>query len=94
MMSLDTSLDETNYDTFGPPIPGQCLESKFDKTPYKWTASAVSSWRCNAANIMPLRPKPQKRVRNKKDPIDIWTNFFADDMITMVLNNTNKKIWG
>ena len=41
---------------------------------------------------MPLRPRPQKRVRNKKEPIDIWTNFFTDDMTTTVLNNTNKKI--
>ena len=41
---------------------------------------------------MPLRPRPQKRVRNKKEPIEIWTNVFTDDMITTVLNNTNKKI--
>ena len=84
--------DKTNYDAFDPPIPEECLESNIDKTPYKWTASAVSNGRCNAANIMPLRPRPQKRVRNKKEPIDIWTNFFTDDMITTVLNNTNKKI--
>ena len=58
----------------------------------QWTASTDSSGRCNAANIMPLCPRPQKRVRNKKEPIDIWTNFFTDDMITTVLNNTNKKI--
>ena len=41
---------------------------------------------------MPLRPRPQKRVLNKKEPIDISTNIFTDDMITTVLNNTNKKI--
>ena len=92
IMSLDTSSDKTNYDAFDPPIPEECLESNIDKTPYKWTASTVSSGRCNAANIMPLRPRPQKRVRNKKEPIDIWTNFFTGDMITTVLNNTNKKI--
>ena len=91
-MSLDTSLDETNYDAFDPPIPKECLESNIDKTPYKWTTSIVSSGRCNAANIMPLRPRPQKRVLNKKEPIDISTNIFTDDMITTVLNNTNKKI--
>ena len=91
-MSLDTSLGETNYDAFDPPIPEECLESNIDKTPYKWTASTVSSGRCNAANIMPLRPRPQKRVLNKKEPIDISTNIFTDDMITTVLNNTNKKI--
>ena len=38
IMSLDTSLDETNYDAFDPPIPEECLESNIDKTPYKWTA--------------------------------------------------------
>ena len=91
-MSLDTSLDETNYNAFDPPIPEECLKSNTDKTPYKWTASTVSSGRCNAANIMPLRPRPQKRVLNKKEPIDISTNIFTDDMITTVLNNTNKKI--
>ena len=42
--------------------------------------------------IMPLRPRQQKRVRNKKELIDIWTNSFTDDMITTDLNNTNKKI--
>ena len=63
-----------------------------DKTPYTWTVSTVSSGRCNANNIMPLRPIPQKKVCNKKEPIDIWTNFFTDDIITTVLNNTNKEI--
>ena len=92
VMSLDTSLDETDYDAFDPPIPEECLESNIDKTPYKWTASAVSGGRCNAGDIMPLRPRPQTRVRNKKEPIDIWTNIFTDDMIKTVLNNTNKKI--
>ena len=92
IMSLDTSSDKTTYDAFDPPIPEECLESNIDKTPYKWTASTVSSGRCNAANIMPLRPRPQKRVLNKKEPIDISTNIFTDDMITTVLNNTNKKI--
>ena len=91
VMSLDTSLDENNY-AFDLPIHEECLESNIDKTPYKSTASTVSSGRCNTANIMPLRPRPQKRVCNKKEPIDIWTNFFTGDMITTVLNNTNKKI--
>ena len=53
IMSLDTSLDETNYDAFDPPIPEECLESNTDKTPYKWTALTVSSGRCNAANAIP-----------------------------------------
>ena len=66
IMSLDTSLDETNYDAFDPPIPEECLESNIDKTPYKWTASTVSSGRCNAANIMPLRPRPQKSAQQKR----------------------------
>ena len=66
IMSLDTSLEETNYDAFDPPIPEESLESNIDKTPYKWTASAVSSGRYNAANIMLLRPRPQKRMRNHR----------------------------
>ena len=33
IMSLDTSLDETNYDAFDPSIPEECLESNIDKTP-------------------------------------------------------------
>ena len=32
IMSLDTSLDKTNYDAFDPPIPEECLESNIDKT--------------------------------------------------------------
>ena len=43
IMSLDTSLDETNCDAFDPLIPEECLESYIDKTPYKWTASPVLS---------------------------------------------------
>ena len=92
IMSLDTSLEETNYDAFDPLIPEECLESNIDQTPFKSTALAVSSGRCNAANIMPLRRRPQKRELNKKEPIDISTNLFTDDLITTVLNNTNKKI--
>ena len=68
------------------------LESNIDKARYKWTSSKVSTGRCNAANIMPLHPRPQTRVRNKKEPTGIWTNIFTDEMITMVLNNTNHKI--
>ena len=83
---------DTNYDAFDTPILEECLESIIDKTPYTWTVSTISSGRCNAANIMPLRPIPQKKVCNKKEPIDIWTNFFTDDIITTVLNNTNKEI--
>ena len=70
IMSLDTSIDETNYDAFDTPIPEECLESNIDKTSYKWTASTFSIGRCNAANIMPLHPRPQNRVHNKK-PINI-----------------------
>ena len=91
-MPLDTSLDKTNYDAFDPPIPEECLKSNTDSTPYKCTASTVSSGRCNAANIMPLCRRPQKRMRNKKESIDIQTNSFTDDMITTISNNTNKKI--
>ena len=68
------------------------MESNIDKTPYKWTALTVSGGICNPANVMPLRPRPQKRMCNKREPIDIWTNFFTDDMITTVLNNTSQKI--
>ena len=35
IMLLDTSLDETNYDAFDPPILEKCLESNIDKTTYK-----------------------------------------------------------
>ena len=53
------------------------------------TRTSLSSFKWE---IMPLRHRPQKRVCNKKEPINIWTNLFRDDMITTVLNNTNKKI--
>ena len=35
IMSLGTSLEETNCDAFDPSIPEECLESNIDKTPYK-----------------------------------------------------------
>ena len=37
-------------------------------------------------------PIKKRKNKYKKEPIDTWTNFFTDDMITTVLNNTNKKI--
>ena len=40
---------------------------------------------------MPVRARPQKWMCDEKEPIDIWTNFFADNMIPTVLNNTKKK---
>ena len=69
IMSLDTSSDETNYDAFHPPIPEECLESNIDKTPYKWTASTVSSGRYNAANMMPLRLRPQNTRESAQQKI-------------------------
>ena len=66
IMYDNTSLDEPNYNAFDPSIPEECLERNIDKTPYKWIASTVSSEKCNAANTMPLHPRPQKRVVNKK----------------------------
>ena len=71
IMSLDTSLDKTNYDSFDLLIPKECLETNIDNTPYKCTVSTVSSGRCNAANIMPLCRRPQKRVCSKKESIAI-----------------------
>ena len=41
---------------------------------------------------MTLRPRLQKRVRKKREPIDIWTNVFTNDKITTVLNNSNNII--
>ena len=35
IMSLDTSLNETNYDAFDCLIPEEFLESNIDRTPYK-----------------------------------------------------------
>ena len=35
IISLDTSLNETNHDAFDPLIPEECLESNIDKAPYK-----------------------------------------------------------
>ena len=69
ILSLDTSSDETNYDAFHPPIPEECLESNIDKTPYKWTASTVSSGRYNAANMMPLRLRRQNTKESAQQKI-------------------------
>ena len=90
-MFLLTSLDKTNYDELVTIIPKQSLESDIDKIPYKSTASRVSRWRCNTTNIMSLGPQPQKAV-HKKELVDIKTTFLKEDVTTMILNNTNKKI--
>ena len=76
VMSLDTSLEKTNYDEFDPPIPNELLESNIDKIPYKWKASTVSSGRCSTANIMPLRPRQQIQYATKKKQSAYWQSFY------------------
>ena len=66
---------DTNYDTFDTPILEECLESIIDKTLYTWTASTVSSGRCNAANIMPLRLYHKRECAIKKSPLTYGQTF-------------------
>ena len=90
--SLDTALDENNYDSYNPAILEKVLKNEINKVTYQWTATTNSTGRVNAANVMPLRPGPQKRARNKLSPLDIWRQFFSNENIAEVLLYTNNKI--
>ena len=47
--SLETAIDQNNYENCVPSIPKYSIESEIDGVPYKWEKSAVSSGCPNAA---------------------------------------------
>ena len=90
--SLDTSRYENNYDSYNPSIAKRVLNSEIDKVIYQWIATTSSTGRVNAANIMALKPDPQKQARNKLAALDIWRQLFTNKIIIDILLYTGNKI--
>ena len=79
--SLDITMVQNNYDSCNATILKKVLKSKIDKWTYQWTATTNSAGHVNAANVMPQRPGPQTRARNKLTLLDIWRQFFTNEII-------------
>ena len=92
MKSLDSTLGENNYDSYSPPIPKKVLKSEIDTVTYQWIATTNSTGCVNAANVMVLKPDPQKQGRNKLTAFDILRQFFAKINIADILLYTGNKI--
>ena len=92
MKSLDSTLGENNYDSYSPPIPKKVLKSEIDTVTYQWIATTNSTGCVNAANVMVLKPDPQKQGRNKLTAFDILRQFFAKINIADILLYTSNKI--
>ena len=59
---------------------------------YQWIATASSAGRVNAANVMALKPDPQKQACNKLVALDIWRQLFTNKIIIDILLYTGIKI--
>ena len=64
--SLETTIDENNYENYVPSISKNSTESEIDKVPYKWEKSAVSRGCPNAANTSKRAALLEKGCRNNK----------------------------
>ena len=83
---------ENNYDSYNPSIAKKVLESDIDKVTYQWIAATSSTGRVNAANVMALKPDPQKQAHNKLMALDICRQFFTNKIIIDILLYTGNEI--
>ena len=90
--SLETAIDENNYDNYIPSIPKNSTESKIATAPYSWEKSAVSSGCPNAANARKRAVHPEKGCGNNTSIIEIWKQFIAMEIVNLIPHYTNLKI--
>ena len=67
--SLETAIDEDDYDFYVPSIPKIVLKVKYIQ--YKWEKSAVSRGCSNAANTSKRAARPEKGCENNTSIIEI-----------------------
>uniref|UniRef100_UPI00358EC232 uncharacterized protein n=1 Tax=Myxine glutinosa TaxID=7769 RepID=UPI00358EC232 len=87
--SVDTSLDPENYDPWTLPHPPECYHQQ-DDTQASHLPQARG--RQNIANALAGIPGVNRNARHADTPVKAWGCFFSDDMLAVVLTNTNKKI--
>ena len=90
--SLETAIDENNYENYVRSIPKNSIESEIDKVPYKWEKSAVSRECPNVANTSKRSARSEKGCRNNTSIIEIWKQFITMEIVNLILHYTNLKI--
>ena len=65
---------------------------EIDKVTYQWISTTNSTGHLNGTNVKQSIPGPQKQARNKLTPLDIWKQFFTNEIIVDILLYKNNKI--
>lgn len=59
----------------------------------KWNATApANNTRTRQKNIVTTLPKVKNHLQNVTEPLEIWKNFFTDQMMDLVVTHTNQEI--
>ena len=94
--SIDTSLDENNYDM----IDIANVEEKEIDVPLEKKGKQVTkkiTWTTKKPNIVPQNIVPnisgvKPEYRGKVEPLDAWSTFIDDDIIQLIVAYTNQSI--
>ena len=91
--TLSETLNEQNYD----PVVSQ--ERKIYKANIgkdkvlTWTTDKPNvSRKWNESNIIRNKPRPSRRAKDIKTPLDSWSLLMTDDILLETVTNTNKNI--
>lgn len=98
--SIDTSLDESNYDLIDMNNVGiEEIEVPLEKRgknvtkKITWTtAKPIQNVRQGPQNIIPNAPGVKPEFRQNTDPHDAWCTFIDDDIIQIMVTYTNQSI--
>ena len=90
--SLETAIDESNYENYAPSVPKNSIKSEIDKVPYKWKKSVVSSGYPNVVNARKCPAGPEKSCRNNASIIEVWKQAITTKIVNLILDYTNPKI--
>lgn len=96
--SIDTALNPENYKAFQLPDTEQTYNVKISKKtkhePEKtliWSNIPPVERRTAAENIIQARPTVKPEVSSAVSHLSAWNVFFSNDMITAIVDSTNKK---
>ena len=91
--TLSETLDQQNYD---PIVPQERKIYKANVGKDKvltWTTDKPNvSRKRNESNIIRNKPRPSRRAKDIKTPLDSWSLLMTDDILLETVSNTNKNI--
>ena len=98
--SVDTSLDENNYDRIDITsveekeidVPLEKKEKQVTKEITWTTKKPMQNIRQGPQNIVPNRPGVKPEYRDKVEPLVAWSTFIDDDIIQLIVTYTNQSI--